>query len=126
VQLRYNPDDRESVLVYSSSTGKYIGEAWLMGNEDSRYTITDVQQSRSQFRRGLNERIKDYVEEIARADRQRASKEDWDVARDDVANHHDSEVPVAEGDPDEQLMLDALIEQFNRQDAGKHFEEAKC
>jgi hypothetical protein len=53
VRLRYNPEDRASILVYSAATDRYICEAWLMGDEDSRYTIADVQKARSEFRRGL-------------------------------------------------------------------------
>lgn len=118
VRLRYNPEDHSSVLVYSA-TDKYIGEAWLMGDEDSRYTIADVKKSRSDFRRGLQERIKDYVKEIEREDRKRASSAEWDEARavadqqEEAALHSDADEALAD-----ELLLDELLEQFNRQDGG--------
>jgi putative transposase len=116
VQIRYNPDDRESILVYAS-TGQYIGEAWLMGSEDSRYNVTHVQQCRNQFRRGLQERIKDYVEEIQREDRKRASTAEWEQARSAVQPEED--FYVDDNALNEEELLEDLINQFERQDAGE-------
>ena len=83
VRLRYNPEDRESVLVYCAATGKFICEAWLMGQEDSRYKIDDVKRERNAFRRGLLTRLKEYAQEIDRNDRNSAPhlKREWEEAR---------------------------------------------
>jgi transposase InsO family protein len=119
VRLRYNPDDRESVLVYSAATNQYICEAWLMGEEDSRYSIADVQKTRSEFRRGLQERIKDYAKEIEREDRKRASSAEWEEAR-AIADHQEEANPhhLAEEELAEESLIEDLLEQFNRQDGG--------
>jgi hypothetical protein len=69
VRLAYNPEDMESVLVYCAATGERICEAFDMRGDDSRYTIEDIRTTRSQFRRGIVERIKDYHDEIKAEDR---------------------------------------------------------
>jgi putative transposase len=121
VRLRYNPDDRESVLVYSAATGNYICEAWRMGDEDSRYTASNVQQARNEFRRGLQERIKDYIKEIEREDRQRGCRAGWDEARamTDEQEEADSQ-QAAGGEFFDELPLEDLIDLFNRQDDGRY------
>jgi putative transposase len=120
-RLRYNPEDRMSILVYAAATDQYICEAWLMGKEDSRYTITDVQKARSEFRRGLHERIKDYAEEIEREDRKRASSTKWAEAR-GIAKEQE-EAPLHQATDEElvdELLLEDLIKQFNYQDGGEY------
>lgn len=120
VRLRYNPDDRESVLVYSAAMDSYICEAWLMGEENSRYTVSDVQQARNEFRRGLTDRIKDYAKEIQRDDRRRASSNEWEEARAlaDEQGEAGSQ-QVSDGDPLDKLLLEELLEGFNLQDSGE-------
>jgi transposase InsO family protein len=77
VQLRYNPDDMESVLLYDATTGDRICEAWELGK---KYTNDDVVQWRHQARKSLAERMKHYAAEIEEDDRK--SKGAWDEARD--------------------------------------------
>jgi hypothetical protein len=124
VRIRYNPEDRASILVYAA-TDQYICEAWLMGEEDSRYTISDVQKARSEFRHGLQERLKDYVEEIEREDHKRASSAEWEEAR--VVASEQEENPSHQATDEElvdELLLEDLIERFNLQDgAGRVAEE---
>jgi putative transposase len=118
VTLRYNPEDRESILVYSAATKEYICEAWLMGEEESRYTVEDVKQARNEFRRGLQERLKDYVNEIEREDRKRAQEAEWDEAR-CVADEREDPVSGAPDVTDtDNLLLDSLLDQFHHQDDG--------
>lgn len=120
VRLRYNPDDRESILVYGAATNRYICEAWLMGEEDSRYKIEDVKRARNEFRRGLQERIKGYVEEIERDDRRRAQKGEWDEAR-HIAEAEEEisllDTPAGSENLDD-LLVEELLTQFNSQDSG--------
>jgi hypothetical protein len=80
VQIRYNPEDLQSILVYDSATEEFICEAWLMGQENSRYTITDIKRTRSQFRLGLTQRMTEYAEEVRREDRRLAQQAEWEVA----------------------------------------------
>jgi putative transposase len=56
--LRYNPEDMDSVLVYCAATSDFLCEAFDMLAENPRYTIDDVKQTRSQYRRGVLERMK--------------------------------------------------------------------
>lgn len=119
VRLRYNPEDSASVLVYSAATEQYICEAWIMNQTDSRYTIADVSQSRTHFRRGLKQRIKDYVAEIERSDRQRASSTAWEEARVIVEKEDGEDLRrVARDQTLTDSLLEAMIDQFNRQDEG--------
>lgn len=116
VRLRYNPEDRESILVYSSTTAEFICEAWIMGQKNSRYKIEDVKEARGEFRRGLQERLNDYVIEIERQDRKLAQEAEWDEAH-LVAN--EEQKAAAEGDDTtniKDIFLEAILDQFYRQD----------
>jgi putative transposase len=115
VQLRYNPEDQESVLVYSAATNEYICEAWLMGDEDSRYTIEDVKRARIQLRRGMNERMKEYRSEIEREDRRRMQREGWDEARKVAVEQEESNLIKLITTTEEQLT-DSILELFYNQD----------
>jgi hypothetical protein len=118
ISIRYNPDDSDSILVYGAATKEYICEAWLMGGEESRYTIEDVKHSRSTFKRGLQERLKDYISQIERQDRSRAQEGEWDEARQIARTQEDLPYHAA-GVPDsDDLLLDKLLNEFHRQDNG--------
>lgn len=71
VQIRFNPDDSRSLFVYSAGTGGFVCEAFLMGQDDSRYTIEDVTRVRNQYRKGLLERMSDYAKKAEEFDRPR-------------------------------------------------------
>jgi putative transposase len=114
VRLRYNPEDLESVLVYDATGGEYICEAWLMGGENAHYTIADVKRCRSQFRRGLKERIGDYMQEIKREDRRAARRAELADAR-AMADAMVAE-PAPETPDPLRSEVDALIDEFERQD----------
>lgn len=118
VRLAYNPEDMESVLVYCADTGQRFCEAFDMLSENSRYTINDIKATRNQFRRGLKERIKDYIEEVKKEDRRAARKDEWNEARrivveEDVSRHTDSE----KASDDEEIKL--LLEKFRKRDRGE-------
>ncbi|MFL6283678.1 MAG: Mu transposase C-terminal domain-containing protein [Pyrinomonadaceae bacterium] len=118
VRIRYNPEDHESILAYNAATMEYIGEAWLMGNEDSRYAIADVKEARSVFRRGLQERLKDYVSEIEREDRKLAQEAGWDEARRVTDEQEEIIADDADATDAGDLLLKTLLNQFHRQDDG--------
>lgn len=119
VRLKYNPDDRESILVYDAATNRYICEAWLMGEQDSRYGVEDVKRARSEFRRGLQERMKDYAEGIERDDRRRAQQAEWDDARRDAEGKEGASPSAATADSEnlDDLLVEELLTQFNIQDS---------
>lgn len=81
VTLSYNPEDLDSILVYCAATKEYLGEAWLMGDKNSKYSIVDVKQARGQIRRGLLERKKMYSAEIHERDRRAVKRENFRRAR---------------------------------------------
>jgi putative transposase len=71
VQVRYNPDDRHSILAYSADKEEFICEASLMGQPDSLYTFEDVNRVRKQYRQGLLARMSEYVKKAEEFDRPR-------------------------------------------------------
>jgi putative transposase len=75
VQIRFNPDDNRSILVYSANTGKFICEAALMGQPDSPYKVEEVQRAGNQFRAGLLARMSDYAKKAEEFDRPRKRAE---------------------------------------------------
>jgi putative transposase len=81
VQIRFNPEDMVSILLYDNITGEFLCEAWLMGLEDSKYTHEDVNAVRSQFRAGLVERLDDYVKVVHEEDRRAAEQAEWEEAK---------------------------------------------
>jgi putative transposase len=115
VQIRYNPEDLTSILCYSE-TGEYIGEAWRLGYEDSRYHIGDIKRNRSQFRRGLLERQQEYAAEIHEYDRRAARQEEWNAARE--LDNKMAEDPVPEPDADDMNEVEWLLAEFEKRDRG--------
>lgn len=81
VKVSYNPEDLNSILVYCATTSEYICEAWLMGDNNSKYSVADVRLARNQARRGLLERMKTYSAEIHADDRRTVKRENWRRAR---------------------------------------------
>lgn len=81
VQVRYNPDDRHSVLAYSADKEEFICEASLMGQPNSLYTFEDVSRVRKQYRQGLLTRMSEYVKKAEEFDRPRKEAERRKKAR---------------------------------------------
>jgi transposase InsO family protein len=69
VRLSHWPDDMESALVYAADTGEFLFEAWDLRSDDPRYTIADIKKCRSEYRRGLVQRLKQHVEDTETDDR---------------------------------------------------------
>ncbi len=135
VKLSYNPEDLDSVLVYCSATSEYICEAWLMGDKNSKYSISDVKQSRGQARRGLLERQKMYSADIDQNDRKMAKRENWRIARrKDQQKQLNPKQPAkprkpksvaADGGISENSRMarvNALLDRFENKDRGKTYE----
>lgn len=102
VRLAYNPEDLESVLVYSAMTGELLCEAWLVDGANGRWTPERIGALRAGYRKGLKERTTEYAKEVERADRRSARARD--AARErahelDVAASADegTETPAADG-----------------------------
>jgi putative transposase len=122
VRIAYNPEDFESVLVYCAATNKFICEAFNMRSENPRYTVQDLLECRSQFRRGMKERIKDYMDEVYREDRRIARIDEWKEARQQALEAQEAE-ERGESNDIESLEDDAdirsLLEKFRRRDRGE-------
>jgi putative transposase len=69
VKLRYNPEDMRSVRVYCAATNEFLCEAFDLQADTPRYTVTDVKRARSQYRRGLLERMPQYMRAVFDSDR---------------------------------------------------------
>lgn len=121
VRIAYNPEDTESILVYCAATGKYLCEAFDMHAEHPRYTARDVLRERGLFRRGMKERIKDYMDEVYREDRRMARIDEWEEARQKALAAQESQTPPAHDSDtsaeDDSDMLD-ILEKFRRRDRG--------
>jgi hypothetical protein len=120
VRIAYNPEDSESVLIYCAATGKFICEAFNMRSENPRYTVRDVLQERSQFRRGIKERIKGYMDEVYREDRRVARIDEWEEARQQALAAQETEIQQTSApnlEDDKEVI--ALIEKFRRRDRGE-------
>jgi putative transposase len=81
VQLRYNPEDLDSILVYAAESGEYLCEAWRLG---TRYGTEDIVRWRRGYAQGLRERTTAYYDEVRQEDRRSARA--WDEARDKAAD----------------------------------------
>jgi hypothetical protein len=116
VRLRYNPDDLESVLVYCAATGEYLCEAFDMLSDTPRYTIEDIKRARSQWKRGLLERTRGYMETVYEDDRKKAEREEREEARRlaEAMLQEDAET-VSDTDDD----VEGLLTLFKRQDRNR-------
>lgn len=123
VRIAYNPEDFESVLVYCAATGKFICEAFNMRSENPRYTVQDLLKCRSQFRRGMKERIKDYMDEVYREDRRMARIDEWEEARQQALEAQEAELQQESSDSqslEDDEDIRSLLEKFRRRDRGEY------
>ncbi len=117
VKVAYNPEDLESVLLYCAATRKFICEAFDMNAENPRYAISDIRLNRSQFRRGLKDRILEYTEEIESQDRRAVRSEEFSQIQAEL----EIEEEINDGDRDlsgnEEINL--LLEEFTKIQRGE-------
>ncbi len=118
VRISYNPEDLESVLLHCAATGTFICEAFDMYAPEPRYTAKDLLACKSQFRRGMKERIKDYMEEVYLQDRRVARIDEWEEARKHALEAQEGrlldETETEDDEDDEDIA--SLIEKLRRID----------
>jgi putative transposase len=116
VRLRYNPDDTESVLIYCAATGEYLCEAFDMLSDAPRFTIEDIKRTRSQWKRGLIERTRHYMETVYDDDRKKAEREEREEARRlaETLDAEDAELGPESDDADDYEDLLALFKKQDR------------
>jgi putative transposase len=118
VQIRFNPEDLQSILLYDLSTGDFICEAWIMGQPDSKYTHDDVNAVRNQFRAGLVERLEEYAKEIHEEDRRVAEQAQWEEAKRIVEETPD-DITVASLDEVEMEEVQNFLDLLERETRGQ-------
>lgn len=119
VKIRFNPDDLDSLLLYDAFTEEFVCEAWLMGQEDSRYTVADVKRSRSQFREGLVSRMADYAREVQEHDRKTAEQAEWEQAKRLVEESSQQPASVAGLDEVRMDEVNRILDQLEREARGE-------
>jgi putative transposase len=119
VQIRFNPEDWQSILLYDNFTGEYICEAWLMGQPNSKYTHEDMKAVRNQFRAGLVDRLEDYTKEIHEEDRREARKAEWEEAKRLVEESADDPSTVANLDEVEMDAVNDFLDLLEREARGE-------
>jgi putative transposase len=113
VTVGYNPEDLDSILLYDAATGEYIGEAWVMSNKDSKYSIADIKTARNQVRKGLLERKRNYAREIEAEDRRMVREQNWKVAR-KKAVKETKKTPQHPVETAQKLRLTSRMEQLKK------------
>lgn len=129
VRLSYWPDDMESVLVYAENTGEFLFEAWDLRSDDPRYTIADIKECRSEYRRDLVQRLKQHVEDTETDDRpfkvqaMYAEIREEESKRESISQVSDTATKVS--DPDDGLIIDLAnqIKQARRETLVNQIEE---
>lgn len=110
VRVAYNPEDLESVLLYCAATGKFICEAFDMKAENPRYGVDDIRLNRSQFRRGLKDRISEYLEEIEIKDRRAVQNKEVAEIQAELELEEDTDTNVTDLSQDEEI--NSHLEEF--------------
>jgi hypothetical protein len=117
VRVAYNPEDLESVLLYCAATGKFICEAFDMKAEHPRYDVDDIRLNRSQHRRGLKDRISEYLEEIEIKDRRAVQNKEVAETQAELELEEDIDTNVTDLSQDEEINL--LLEEFMKIQRGE-------
>jgi putative transposase len=122
VFVRHNPENEDSVLVFGADpTGRCLGEAHLLGRDDSKYKIDDVLSHAKGFRRGLVARQRDRMAERLRLDQKRARLAELEEKSRAVAE----ELPAAqtpEPSPEEAELLrtaEQIADELDQIDKGE-------
>jgi putative transposase len=118
VSLRYNPEDLTSILIYSQDQREFIGEAWLMQSDQTRYTIEDIKQARRRFKKGLLARLKDYAAFVEQTCDVRAAEAAWE-ARHLAARTDPSETSPITEEKDELTGAQRLLAELKAKRQGE-------
>jgi hypothetical protein len=119
VQIRFNPEDLHSILLYDKFTEEYICEAWIMGQPDSKYNHEDVKEVRTQFRAGLVDRLDGYAKEVQEEDRRAARKAEWEEAKRLVEESSDTPSTDADLNEGEMEAVDDFLDLLERETRGE-------
>jgi transposase InsO family protein len=129
VRLSYWPDDMESVLVYAENTGEFLFEAWDLRSDDPRYTIADMKNCRSEYRRDLVQRLKQHVEDTETDDRPfkvqaiYAEIREEESKRESISQASDADTKASDSDDDLIIDLANQIKQARRETLVNQIEE---
>lgn len=129
VLLSHWPDDMESVLVYAADTREFLFEAWDLRSDDPRYTFADIKKCRSEYRRGLAERLRQHVEDTETDDRPFKVQAMYTEIREEESKResasHPSDTAAKAAESDEVLVVDLAnrIKQSRRAALVDHTEE---
>lgn len=116
VQIRYNPEDLKSILLYSVDKNEFLCETFLMGQEDSPYTIEDVKRERNQTRAGLLERQSMYAKKAEEFDRPRREQKQKEKTQAVLAAKK-NELPPKKAETFQKAY--SLLERLERRDRGE-------
>jgi hypothetical protein len=119
VKLRYNPEDMDSVYVYCAATGDFLCEAFDMMADTPRYTVADVKQTRTQYKRGLIERTRRYMSAVFDNDRNASERHEIEARKLALKEQDASEKASCDLSKEQSMKFRNLFTIFRRQDSGK-------
>jgi putative transposase len=119
VRIRYNPEDLDSVLLYCAEAGDFLCEAFDMLADTPRYTVVDVKRERSQRRRGLVERTRQYMSEVFDNDRGATERLETQARKRQLEAQDITEQASGDTTQEESEEVRILFDQFRRQDGGQ-------
>ncbi len=118
VRVSYNPDDLECIHLYCVETNEFLCEAWWMNSPTPRYSVEDVKGARSNYRRGMCARVKEYRVKIEQEDRLNAQQVEWGKARHITKSFQEKTTNTVADNP-QANEVEALLELLERQAAGE-------
>jgi putative transposase len=119
VKLRYNPEDMDSVRVYCAETGDFLCEAFDMLADTPRYSVVDVKQTRSQYKRGVVERMRQYMREVFDNDRNATQRHEIDAKKRELRTQDACVEPTENAGEEQSAKLQNVFTLFRRQDSGQ-------
>jgi putative transposase len=119
VKIRYNPEDLDSVLLYCAETRDFLCEAFDMLADIPRYTVVDVKRTRSQYRRGIVERTRQYMGAVFDNDRGARERLETEASKRQIEAQGVPEQVSEDTTQEQSEDVRTLLDQFRRQDSGQ-------
>jgi putative transposase len=119
VKLRYNPEDMHSVRVYCAATNEFLCEAFDLQANTPRFTVTDVKRARSQYRRGLLERMPQYMRVVFDNDRNATGRLEIAARKREMLEQDAPAHALGDAVEEKSAKLHDLLTLFRRQDSEK-------
>jgi len=119
VKIRYNPEDMDSVHLYCAATGDFLCEAFDMLADTPRYTVADVKKTRTQHRRGLIERTRQYMSAVFDNDRKATERHEIAAKKQQLKAQDPSGQAPDNTSQEQSTKLRNLFDLFRRQDSGQ-------